>query len=89
MRKRAMLAEIDRLPRRSGERMRAYLAMHAELAQLRERDGRARQAGAELERARRYLSDARIANTRTWAFPLYPSAMIDELAGKVGAAVSG
>ncbi len=85
--KRAMLARIDALPRASAARRMAFLDMHAQLAAMREKFDRVQHARQSVETARRRVGDARIANRRTWAFPLYPSRMIDELAERVRAAV--
>lgn len=86
--KRAWLEEIARNPRNSLERRRAYLAMHARLEALREQppyDEAVLEAQQALARARQAARNAVVASRRDWAFPLYPPAMIDDLAASIRA----
>ncbi len=80
-----LLAAVNAAPRRSRERLDAFRAMHARLEELRgEQAQRIAGAREQVEVARRHVREAPIAARRDWAFPLYPPAMIDELAGAVG-----
>ncbi len=86
--KRAMLEEIERLPRNSSERRQAYYSMHKRLEAAREQ--RLHEIDSVDERiadASRRMADATIAARRDWAFPLYPDAMIDELSAVIRAHV--
>jgi hypothetical protein len=83
--KRALLAAIDALPRRSPARQAAFHAMHGRLAEL-----RLGAAAADLEALEARLGDAErdardraIASRRDWPFPLYPAAKIDALAREI------
>ncbi len=81
-------AEIDALPRKSPARRAAYARLHERLASYRAAHGdeladlarRAREARAELRH------DA-VRADRTWAFPLYPPAMLRELSDRVAEAM--
>ena len=80
-----MLAAINAAPRRSRDRLDAFRRMHARLEELRsEQAQRVTDAREQVEVARRHAREAPIAARRDWAFPLYPTAMIDELARAVG-----
>ena len=84
--KRALLAEIDRRPRRSLERRAAYFAMHQRLKELRGEQREAiESAQAEVGRLERFTQDAAIARRRDWAFPLYPQAVLSELTERIRA----
>ena len=86
--KTALLAAVNAAPRRSRERLDAYRRLHARLDVLRgEQARRVADAREQVEIARRHAREAPIAARRDWAFPLYPTAMIDELAGSVSRAV--
>ena len=79
-----LLAAINAAPRRSRERLDAFRRMHDRLQGLRgEQSRRVADARELVDVARRHESEAPIAARRDWAFPLYPTAMIDELAGSV------
>jgi hypothetical protein len=82
--KHAILQRIDLLPRRSAERRRAYGELHDQLARERMNHGPelASLLGA-IELARQREHERPIVERRTWAFPLYPEKMIDELAAAV------
>jgi hypothetical protein len=76
-----MLNAIDAAPRNSIERRNLFLEMHERLAALRrERDDELAAARARLERARQQQRERDIVERRTWPFPFYPAAMIEELA---------
>ena len=80
-----LLAAINAAPRRSPDRLNAFRRMHARLEELRgEQTRRVADAHEQVEVARRHAREAPITARRDWAFPLYPTAMIDELAGAVG-----
>lgn len=82
--KRAMLEEINALPRRSPLRKARFFKMHQELERLRDLYSTDLQAAEEqLLRAQRRVNDTQIARRRDWPFPLYPQAMIDQLAAAV------
>ncbi|HRP62116.1 MAG TPA: hypothetical protein PK400_02360 [Phycisphaerales bacterium] len=88
--KRAMLEEVARHPRNSLERRRAYLAMHTRLENLREHSPYHEAVLASqqaFDRAKQAARNAVIASRRDWAFPLYPPAMIDDLAASIRAGV--
>lgn len=86
--KRAMLEEIDRLPRNSPQRKAAFLAMHERLQQMRaETRQLIEEAQQRVERAKRQAADWAIAQRRDWAFALYPSDMLDALASEAQRAV--
>ena len=78
--KSASLAAIESAPRNSPERKARYLKMHEQLAGWRARNPEVEQARHRAALALRRRDDAQIACRRDWAFPLYPTAMIDELA---------
>ncbi len=85
-----LLAAIDAAPRRSRDRLDAFRRMHARLGELRGQQAqRVTDAREQVEVARRHAHEAPIAARRDWAFPLYPTAMIDELARSVGDRVAG
>ncbi|UCD76313.1 MAG: hypothetical protein JSV91_05195 [Phycisphaerales bacterium] len=87
--KRTLLARIEQSPPRSDIRRRQFRAMHRELESLRERHrDEVNSAAARAEQARRQARDLPIANRRDWPFPLYPDAVIDELAEAVNAKVN-
>ncbi len=80
-----LLAAVNAAPRRSRDRLDAFRRMHGRLDELRgEQAQRVAEAKAQVEVARRHAREAPIAARRDWAFPLYPTAMIDELARAVG-----
>lgn len=82
--KREMLQAVNALPRRSAERRRQWLAMHAKLESRRgERAGEIAQAVGREAWALRQAGDRMVASRRDWAFPLYPQPMLDELAKTV------
>lgn len=79
--KRAALAEIDALPRRSPERRAAFFALHDRLADVRRVYAAPVEAArAAAESARRAAEAGPIIDRRTWAFPLYDQTQIDALA---------
>jgi len=79
-----LLAAINAAPRRSRERLHAFRRMHDRLQALRgEQSQRVADAREQVDVARRHESEAPIAARRDWAFPLYPTAMIDDLAASV------
>lgn len=85
--KRDLAAKIAAQPRHSAERAVLYRRMHEGL-------GRAREAhAADLERLGRDAArlaeqslDATVASDRTWAFPLYPEAMLLALRARIDVA---
>jgi hypothetical protein len=87
-RKRALLEELATAPRRSKERLRAFHRMHEMLDELRREHGTdIERARERLKTARRHAAEAPIRERRTWAFPLYPTAEIDDLAARIEAVV--
>ena len=87
--KTALLAAINAAPRRSRDRLDAFRRMHGRLEELRgEQVQRLTDAREQVEAARRHARETPIAARRDWAFPLYPTAMIDELARAVGGQVN-
>jgi hypothetical protein len=85
-RKRELLAEIERLPRRSRERAEKFREMQDLLRDVRasrEPELRRHETDAkELESAHASLD---IANARDWAFPLYPKEALDALCDTIRA----
>lgn len=87
--KRKWLQALSKLPRNSPEREAAFLAMHVELADSRSaHEAVIEQANAAVVRAKRKEGDEIIASRRDWAFPLYPTEMIDDLAVRAKEEVS-
>ncbi|MCA9295644.1 MAG: hypothetical protein KC983_03985 [Phycisphaerales bacterium] len=85
-RKRAGLDRLATLPRNSSARRQAYFDLHRELDAL--RDEHADRVSAVQNTARdaeRAVEGLRIAQRRSWAFPLYPTEKLDELARDVRA----
>jgi hypothetical protein len=78
--KTAMLKEIAMLPRNSIERRAAFRTMHEALGRLREANPGVLEAHRNAELASRLDADLQIAQQRDWPFPVYPDAMIDDLA---------
>jgi len=86
--KHGLLTRIGQAPPRSDARRRQFFAMHEELKSLRDQHrDEVSSATARVEKARRQGLDLPIAERRDWPFPLYPHAMIDELAEAVKARV--
>lgn len=82
--KRAIIGRINMLPRRSAERRHAYRELHEQLAT--ERSNHGPQLSSMLDAiamARQREHERPIVERRTWAFPLYPEMMIDELGAAV------
>lgn len=78
------MAKIAASPRNSVERRQLYLAMHDALAGERQAHADAvTKAKDDLERAQRQQREKPIVERRTWPFPLYPKAMLDELEQQV------
>jgi hypothetical protein len=89
-RKRALLEELAAAPRRSAARLRTFHRMHEMLDELRRKhEAEIERARDRLATARRHAAEAPIRERRTWAFPLYPRAEIDELATRITATVTG
>jgi hypothetical protein len=86
----SLLRAVEALPRGSAARRAAYMHMHDAIRRMREAEA-PRLHGAEerLSLARRQAAAAPIECRRTWAFPLYPDAMIDELKASAAERVSG
>jgi hypothetical protein len=79
--KRQLVAAINELPRNSPQRRAHFLAMHERLAAVRiDRRETIEAARLRAEKAKRHVNDLAIANRRDWPFPLYPDALMDELA---------
>jgi len=87
-RKRELLDLIERAPRRSTERLAAYLELQRVNTSLRHRHGdaleRARQEVAEREDA---LAESHVLLDRTWAFPFHDEACRRELASRIDASI--
>lgn len=82
--KQAILERIRAAPRRSAQRRELFAMLHRYLAEARRTHESAIGAARDrLEHARRARAETPILERRTWAFPLYPRAMIDELAAEV------
>jgi hypothetical protein len=85
-RKRARLDRLATLPRNSSSRRQAFFDMHRELDVLREEYADRVQSVQQRARdAERAVDGSRIAQRRSWAFPLYPIDMLDALARDVRA----
>ena len=86
--KRELLEAVHVLPRRSPRRRAAFFAMHEQLRMLRSANvGRVEAAQRRARRAERQQADAAVAGRRDWAFPLYPTEMLDDLSAAVAHAV--
>lgn len=84
--KRAMLAEIDSLPRRSPQRRAAHRRMLERLASLRASRAEAFHAlDARIARDRERAAIERLAADRTWPFVYFEAAELDALASRIGA----
>jgi hypothetical protein len=82
--KREFLQRIERLPRRSAERRRMYGELHDRLArERRNHEPELASLRGAIESARQRELERPIIERRSWAFPLYPETMIDELAAAV------
>lgn len=82
--KRALIERINVLPRRSAERRRAYGELHDQLAEERSNHGPQLSSMRDaIAMARQREHERPIVERRTWAFPLYPQKMMDELAAAV------
>jgi len=82
--KQTLLNAVNHEPRGSVARRRAFFEMHSQLEWQREHNKqRIDQHREQLDQAVRASRDAEIAGRRDWPFPLYPAAMIDELARAV------
>ncbi|MEM7229400.1 MAG: hypothetical protein AAF432_11365 [Planctomycetota bacterium] len=82
--KSSYLSMIANEPRNSPRRREAFFEMHRELGTLRQTFGsRLNAARTRAVAGERAASDAAIAARRSWAFPLYPEAFINELADVV------
>lgn len=87
--KAALLTRLNDLPRGSRERREAFHAMHERLAVRRiEMESRLAQRQEMLDRAQRAERERAIRTRRTWAFPLYPVAMITALRDACRAAIA-
>jgi hypothetical protein len=83
-RKQRALEKINQLERGDPRKRAAFLAMHEELAALRQNASAAiEKAEHDSENALRAAADERIAQRRDWAFPLYPPDQIDRLQEQV------
>ncbi|MHC5022686.1 MAG: hypothetical protein ACYTGG_02075 [Planctomycetota bacterium] len=86
-RKEAALAQIAAAPPGSSARRERFFRMHETLRALRERAAAPIAAAqSRAEQASRQAAESAIVNRRTWPFPLYPDATIDELAAACRAA---
>ena len=82
------LEQINALDRRSPARREAFRNMHAWLHQQRTaHEGRVEHAMEALEQAEHGANERPVIERRTWAFPLYPDAMINSLAIAIEAGV--
>lgn len=83
------LKTISEAPRRSLARREAFYRMHDALDELRHAHADAvLDAEQQLRAAERVAQNCAIAGRRDWPFPLYPTAMIDDLAESVHKALS-
>lgn len=86
-RKRAMLEKVESARAAGEDPTPHYRAMHAALAEARDRHGQDLAAiDREVERLRGQRADAEISAVRTWPFTLYPDATLAELREKIRAA---
>lgn len=84
-----ILREIASLPRNSQARRTRYLEMHRELERQRDANAAAvERARAQLRRAEQQQRDRAIMESRTWPFPFYPQAMIDDLKREISSRVA-
>ncbi len=78
--KRALLDRINELPRRSAARYAAYLELQVFQEDLREKHANVLSAADnEIKNREQAHEHRRIIEDRTWAFPLYPKATLQEL----------
>lgn len=88
--KRSILTRIETAPRRSAQRRALFGELQEYLAEgRRSHAGAIEAAQSRVAAATRQAQEAPIVDRRTWAFPLYPQEMIDELAQAVRQAVLG
>lgn len=88
--KREFLEQINAAPRRSADRRRLFRRLHAHLVAQRRKHADVLEAlRKRADEAAARAADTAIAGRRDWAFPLYPPAMIDELALQARRAVAG
>jgi hypothetical protein len=84
--KRQLVNAVTAAPRGSAQRRAAFLELHRAIDRGRIESPSAEQAAqARFERALRQAVERPIAERRTWAFPLYPETLIDELAERIRA----
>jgi hypothetical protein len=85
-RKRELVRRIADEPRGSAERARLFREMHGLLGEARRAHADALAAArTEVARLRSRVEERSIIEERTWAFPLYPREMIDDLAAELSA----
>ena len=88
--KRYFIEQIEAAPRNSLQRHELFNKLHAHLSENRKVKAKAiEEAQLQVEQAIRHQKEAPILDRRTWAFPLYPREMIDELATAVQSSVTG
>ncbi len=79
-----ILAKIAAAPRRSADRRRLFREMHERLDRMRQQHADAIERARSLtDHARSAIAERSIRERRSWPFPLYPQAMIDELKEEV------
>jgi len=82
-----LVRRINEAKLSGGDSRSLYVTMHAGLERVRvERRENLEQIVSSADSIAARLLDAAIASDRTWPFPLYPSAMLDELARAINAA---
>ncbi len=78
--KRDLVARIADLPRHSVARATLFREMHRMLSEVRDRHAdRLAEAKAECLDLERAKAERSLLEERTWPFPLYPKAALDEL----------
>ena len=85
-----LINKIEAAPRKSPERMELFNKLQQYLIDNRKVNARAiEKAQLQVEQSIRNQAEAPIIDRRSWAFPLYPREMIDELAAAVRYSVNG
>ena len=88
--KRDLINKIEAAPRKSPERQELFNKLQQYLTGNRKINANAiEKAQLKVEQALRHQTEAPIIDRRSWAFPLYPREMIDELATAVKSSVTG
>ncbi|MCH8824738.1 MAG: hypothetical protein IH984_14660 [Planctomycetes bacterium] len=88
--KRDLINKIEAAPRKSPERLELFNKLQDYLSENRKVNAKEiEKSQLKVEQSIRHQAEAPIIDRRSWAFPLYPREMIDELATAVRYSVTG